>query len=374
MVAFLVFRKEHRRIAVVLDALVVHVATDVQFRPHDGLDALLVAGPHKLKRRHHVAVVRHSQGGHAHVLGGRDQFANRAYGLQNTELRVHVEVRERDVFQGCRSRCIHLVCPRGLFGHLFFGRVKVGGFQSGRFVLDLFRVLKLRTLNDSKSDHFEKAPRRGSHIVGRVVRVPKTFPKELLVEFSQGGPLELTAASSWDGTELRTLIFGVDDGNVREGLGGLVQAEQFRPDHVDVEADVVAHHVVRVGRIGHELGRHIGQGNAFRLRPVRGDPVDFGRVVRDGKSVGLHDSVAAGQQLAIGVVELPRQLHQTRPVVAVRDGCVPVPGQAGRFRVVDENHGVFEIRECPGVRTSLVDACFPQCIPMCRIFALGLPF
>ena len=90
VVAVLVLGKEHGWIPVVLDALVVHVAADVQFRPHNGLDALFVARPNKLKRRHHVAVVRHGQSGHAHVLGGRDQLTHGAYGLQHAELGMHV--------------------------------------------------------------------------------------------------------------------------------------------------------------------------------------------------------------------------------------------------------------------------------------------
>ena len=283
-------------------------------------------------------------------------------------------MRERHVFQGCGSGGVHLACPSGLLGFFLLGRVKIGGFESRRFVFDLFRILEFRALNDPKPDHFEKAPRRGRDVVGGVVRVAKAFPKELVMELGQRGPLELASAPSWDGTELCAFVFGVDDGDVRERLRSLGQTEQLGADHADVKANVVAHHVLRLGRVGHELGRHVGQRNAFRLRPLRGDAVDFGRVVRNGESVGLHDSVATGQQLAVGVVELPGQLHQPRPVVAVRDGCVPVPGQAGCFRVVNENHGAFEIRECTGVRTSLTGACFPQCIPMCRIFALGLPF
>ena len=100
VVTVLVLGQKHRRVSVVLFGLVVHVFADIQFRPHDGLDALFVARPHELKSRHHVPMVGHRQGRHAHLLRRSNEFTHRAHRLEHAELGMHVQVRKRNILQG----------------------------------------------------------------------------------------------------------------------------------------------------------------------------------------------------------------------------------------------------------------------------------
>ena len=86
VVTVLVLGQKHCRVSVVFFGLVVHVVAHIQLRPHDGLDALLVARPHELKSRHHVPMVRHRQGRHAHLLRGSNEFTYRAHRLEHAEL------------------------------------------------------------------------------------------------------------------------------------------------------------------------------------------------------------------------------------------------------------------------------------------------
>ena len=168
--------------------------------------------------------------------------------------------------------------------------------------------------------------------------VAEAFPEELLVQFGQGRPLEFAATATRNRTELRRLILGIDERLVRHALGRGAQANPLCADDVDVELDVVAHHVVRPIEVAPKLFHDVGQRQSNLLSPFRGDAVDLGRVVGNGEAVGPHDAVAAGHEFAIGGVQLPGELDQSGPILAVGQGGIPIPGQARGLRIVDENH------------------------------------
>ena len=214
VVAVFVFGQKHRGIAIVLHTLVVHVATHVQLCTDDGLDALFVASPNELERRHHVAVVGHRQRGHAHVFGRRHQLSH-AHRLEDAELGMDVQMREWNLRQCSLCRCIDLSTIRL---HLLFDlrRLEIGGLQLGRLVLDGCRIGELRADDHLQANHLKQAPGRGSDIVRRVVRIAKPFAEELLVELRQGRPLEFAAAPTWDGAVFGAFVFGIDDANPGE--------------------------------------------------------------------------------------------------------------------------------------------------------------
>ena len=196
-------------------------------------------------------------------------------------------------------------------------------------------MFELRPYDDLQTDHFEKATRRGRHVVRCVVGIAEALPKELLMKLGQRRPFELAASASWNGAIFRALVFGIDEGLLGQTFGRLSQTHQLGPGYVDVKANVVAHHVGRLCGVGHEFFHDLVQRQAFILRTGRGDSMNLGGVERNGEPVRLHDAVATGQKSALRVVQLPRQLDQSRPVVAVGDGCIPIPWQSRRLRVVD---------------------------------------
>ena len=155
------------------------------------------------------------------------------------------------------------------------------------------------------------------------------------MQLGQRRPFELAAAATRDGAVFRALVFGIDEGFLGQRLRSLPQAHQLGPGHIDVKSNVVAHDVRRLRGVGHELFHDLAQWQTFVLRAGCGDAVNLGGVERNGESVRLHDAVSTGQEFALRVVQLPRQLNQTRPVVAVGDGCIPIPWQSRRLRVVD---------------------------------------
>ena len=293
-----------------------HVPTDIQLGPYNGLDAFLVAGPHKLKGRHHVAVVGHSQGRHPHLLRSRHEFPHRTHGLQHAELRMHMEMGERHGRQSFRGGRMGSSVHRRL-GFLRGGRLKIRRLKFRGFVHHGFRRREFGPLYDAKAHHLEEAPRRGRDIVRRVVGVAKPFAKELVVKFCQRGPLELAAPSTGDGTKLRAFILGIDDRHGGERTGILPQPQQLGPDHIDVEAHVVSHHVPRLGRRLHEFPNHFIQRHPLCEGALGGDAMNLGRVEWNCESIRLHHHVATRQQLPGFVVQLPRQLNEPRPVVAV---------------------------------------------------------
>ena len=115
--------------------------------------------------------------------------------------------------------------------------------------------------------------------------------EELVVQLSERGPLELATTSAGNGAEIRRLIFGIDDRLVRQLLDGLSQTVVFRTYDVDVELDVVAHDVGRLGEVLVKFGQHLRERMPVLLGALRGDAVDLGRSVRDGESIRLYDAV-----------------------------------------------------------------------------------
>ena len=69
--------------------------------------------------------------------------------------------------------------------------------------------------------------------------------EELLMQFGQRRPLELTSTSTGNGTKFGGFVFGVNDRLVREFLDGFTQSVVLRSHNVDVKFDVVAHDIRR---------------------------------------------------------------------------------------------------------------------------------
>ena len=355
-----------------------HVPANVQLCPDNGLDALLVARTDKLKRPHHVPVVGDGHGRHAHGLRGGDQFPDGTDGLQDAELGMDVQMRKGHLGQSRGLSCGSSSLSRGCLLGLGPSGVRLGeiGLLQGRsFVDHLFGRHKFGPGNDADADHFKEAPRGGRHVVGGIVGIAKSLPKQFLVQLRQGGPLEFSASSAWDGAMICPFVLGIDQCDVGQCHGVKPQAHQFRTRHIHIEPDVVAHDIGGLDRVGHEGLHHLGKWCPLFLCTLRGDAVDLGGVERNREPIGAHHMVPPRQQLARFIVKLPRQLHQSGPVVPIGDGGIPIPWQARGFRIVNENHGAFEIRETSLKRTSLVQGCFPHCIPTMGIWtaSTGLP-
>ena len=124
------------------------------------------------------------------------------------------------------------------------------------------------------------------------MRLVEPRVEKLVVELGERGPLELTAASAGNGAEVRRFVFGIDDRLVRQLIDGLGQTVVFRADNVDVEFDVVAHDVGRLGEVLVKFGQHLRERMPVLLGALRCDAVDLGRSVRDGESIRLYDAVS----------------------------------------------------------------------------------
>ena len=288
VVAVFVFGKENGWVAVVFRTAVGVVAADVELGADNGLDARLVGRPDELKRPHHVAVVRDGQRVHAVAHRRVHEFAHVADRLQNAELAVRVQVDERNVVAeglGCLRRGLG-------WARLGCSGLEVRSLELGRLVHDGVRVLDLGTLDDAQAAQLEKAFGRSVHVVGRVVGLVEPRVEELVVELGERGPLELSAASAGNGAEVRRLVFGIDDRFVRQLLDGLGQPVVFRAHDVDVELDVVAHDVGRLGEVLVKFGQHLRKRMPVLLGAFRRDAVDLGRSVWDGESIRLYDAVS----------------------------------------------------------------------------------
>ena len=75
-------------------------------------------------------------------------------------------------------------------------------------------------------------------------------------------------------------------------LDGLGQPVVFRAYDVDVELDVVAHDVGRLGEVLVKFGQHLRERMPVLLGALRCDAVDLGRSVRDGEAIRLYDAVS----------------------------------------------------------------------------------
>ena len=169
--------------------------------------------------------------------------------------------------------------------------------------------------------------------------VAEALAEKLLVQLGQGRPFEFSAPASRDGTELGSHVHGVDEGLVRDTLSGRAEANPLRPHNVDVELDVVAHHMLGLVEVPAKLLHHLSQRQADFRGPLRGDTVHLGRVVGDGESIRLDHAVAPGNEFAVGGVQLPSELNEAGPDLALCQRRIPIPGQSGGLRVIDENHG-----------------------------------
>ena len=81
--------------------------------------------------------------------------------------------------------------------------------------------------------------------------------EELVVELGERGPLELATASAGNRAKVRRLVLGIDDRFVRQLLDGLSQTVVFSAYDVDVELDVVAHDIGRLGEVLVKFGQHL---------------------------------------------------------------------------------------------------------------------
>ena len=160
--------------------------------------------------------------------------------------------------------------------------------------------------------------------------VAKPFPKEFL-QLGQRRPFELAAAATWDGAVFRALVFGIDEAFSVNG-SELPQAHQLGPGHIDVKSMLWPMTYVACAASAMNSSMTWPSGKPSSCAGC-GDAVNLGGIERNGESVWLHDAVSTGQEFALRS-QLPRQLDQTRPVVAAGDGY-SIPWQSRRLRVVD---------------------------------------
>ena len=337
VIAGFVFRQENHGVAIVLVRFVEPIPANIQFRTDNGFQALLVCCAHKLKGRHHVARIGHSQSRHAHVHCRIDQLVDFADGLQNGELTVHVQMREGDICQGCCTRCC-LIRDHGPCLFLRRFRLKVRRFQLRRLVADGIRIFETWTLNDAQFAQLKETLRCRIHVVGGIVRLRKRLSKQLRMKFCQRRPFESTASSTRNGAVIRRLVLGIDQRFFRQSLEWQTQTVQFSPDDVHIKTDVVPHHVSRLQQIRFKRCNDLIQRAPLAFRSLRRDAVNLCGIEWNGESIRANNPVATRHQASAAIVQLPRQLDQPRPIVAIGQRGIPIAGQTRGLSIVDEEH------------------------------------
>jgi hypothetical protein len=158
------------------------------------------------------------------------------------------------------------------------------------------------------------------------------------MQFGQLRPFEFAALASGNGAELRALVLGVEPLHGRHRFRS-AKAQIFRPHDADVEAQVVARHVGGAPKHLSEICQHLLQWPSFCQRLGRADAVYLLGIERDVEPIGPHDHVARLQHSPFGIMQLPRQLHQSGPVVRIGQWRIVILGEAGGLGVVNEVHG-----------------------------------
>ena len=164
------------------------------------------------------------------------------------------------------------------------------------------------------------------HVGSGIVGVTELLAKQDLVELLQAWQLELPALATWQLTELGCLLgAGV---HLLVSVKRVVTrlAQELAAKDVEVEVDVMAHQVCRLGRRLQEDGEHLAQRLAVFGSIFGGDMVHHLGIDGNLKAFGNNDIVVVFHEATLVVVHLPCQLYHAWPVVEVGQRRVIVFG------------------------------------------------
>ena len=241
-------------------------------------------------------------------------------------MRVDVQMGEilRDIITDFRHRLLlhFLIVKVGL--HLDARRLNhigIGGIEVGN---ELGINAQVIFVNHAATNQFEENTRRGLHIGGSIVCRVELLTKQDLVDFFQFRELELTIFAARKLAKL--------GGFLRAGVNNLpttqrvlaTAAQKLATQHIEVEFDVVPNQILGFGRRLHENIQHLIERLAVFHGVFGGNAMHhFGR---NGnlKTLWLNEIVMVFHKSALVVVDLPSQLHHTRPVVEIGQRSVVV--------------------------------------------------
>jgi hypothetical protein len=96
------------------------------------------------------------------------------------------------------------------------------------------------------------------------------------------------------------------------------------------------------GKIGDKCGQYFSKGMTFKRCTCGRDTVNLFCFEGDIEAVGFYDEVLARAEITLGVMQLPGDLNETRPVVEVGKRSCFVVRKSGSFCVKYEIHRVEE--------------------------------
>jgi hypothetical protein len=208
--------------------------------------------------------------------------------------------------------------------------------------------LHARETKVSNASELDKAISSAS--AGDVLVMEKGFWQDACILISKGGtasrPLVIRAEVPGETIlcgssriEIKAPYVTIDGLFFKDGAIDKGAVVEFRSDHGDVEAHIVAHQVGGAPGILEKIRKNLGEGMALCGGTFVRDAVDLDGVKGNGKPVGPHNPVAPGEQTAVWGVQLPCDGHNAWPVVRIGQRGIPRPGQAGGFGIENEDHG-----------------------------------
>ena len=230
----------------------------------------------------------------------------------------------RDIITGFRHRLLlhFLIVEIGFnFDSCWLNHIGIGGFEIGN---ELGINAQVIFVNHAATNQFEENTRRSLHIGGSIVRRVELLTKQDLVDFFQLGELELTIFAARKLAKIGGLLrAGVDNLPTAQRILATA-AQKLATQHIEVEFDVVPNQIFGFGRRLHENIQHLIERLAvFHGMFSRDAMHHFGR---NGnlKTFRLNEIVMVFHEAALVVVDLPSQLHHTRPIVEVGQRSVVV--------------------------------------------------
>lgn len=170
----------------------------------------------------------------------------------------------------------------------------------------------------------------------RVVCSSDPFSEEMPMEFVELGPLG--PVGPW----YRAQLGGGHHGAVARVVGkwiGQAAAQQFGPEHLLIEGDVVGDEGVRLAQAGQEALQHLVQWLTLGDGAFGGDAMNAGCIGGDGKPLWADDCREGLMLLTLVVGEQPGDLNDARPIGQIGGRCLVVAGQAGGFCIKEQQHG-----------------------------------
>ena len=270
----------------------------------------------------HIAMIGECDGVHAVLDALFHQVRDLRHAVEDGVMRVDVEVGE--VF---RHEGSHFALLLQLVFLLFFlvkvagdddvGRLDLVGIGRTEILEELFTLRHLITSQHPDADQFKEHAGCRLHVGRGVVGRVELGAEEDLMELVQFRQLIATALAAGQLAELSSLLgTGVHPRPSQQRVGVAV-AEELAAHDAEVEVDVMSHEVFGFLSRLQERVEHLMQRQAVFGGMLGGDAVHHLGFDGDDETIGLHQQVVVFHKTALVVVELPSQLHQSRPVVEV---------------------------------------------------------